>query len=224
VTVDVDRQVVRVAVVEDEHLLADLLGEWVSKQDDLCLAGVFRTADEARRGLRGVAVDVLVVDLGLPDGEGLDVAADVVAGGHGGDRPRGVVILSGDARPDLVAVLPQRLDVAWAYLLKSTNTSRRLRQAIDAVVSGFVMIDPELHRLGERTDAQVASLSDGERQVLAALAAGLSNRAIAERVHLSVKTVERMLTTIYSKLGIDAGDDGVNPRVHAVMRAAGSRT
>lgn len=211
-----------VAVIEDEQLLGDLLGEWVAVQPDLHVVGVFRSVAEARRELRGRSVDVMIVDLNLPDGSGLDLAAEASTGGLGASRPRGVVVLSGDARVELIAELPARLSCSWAYLLKSTNTSRRLRQAIDAVVSGLVMIDPELHRHATPSDPALASLTQGEREVLVALAAGLSNRAIADEVHSSVKTVERILSTVYGKLGIDARDDAVNPRVQAVLRWAGS--
>lgn len=208
---------INVAVLEDEHLLADLLGEWISQQPDLRLVGAFRSLAEARDGLAGRSLDVLVVDIDLPDGSGIDLASVAASGQLGVQRPRGVVILSGLARPDLVADLPQRLDATWAYLLKSTNTTRRLRQAIDAVLSGLVMIDPELHRLSEQTTPRLAGLSTSEREVLNAMAAGHSNRAIADTVHVSVKTVERMLSSIYAKLGIDARDEASNPRVQAVL-------
>lgn len=221
-TVDqVDR--LDVVIVEDEHLLGDLLGDWVASQPDLRLVGVYRTVAEARRELPGRSIDVMVVDLNLPDGNGLDLAAAASNGTLGAGRPRGVVVLSGEARFDLVAELPTRLACSWGYLLKSTNTSRRLRQAIDAVVAGLVMIDPELHRLGGQADVTLATLTDGEREVLAAVAAGMSNRAIADEVHSSVKTVERVLSTIYAKLGIDARDEAVNPRVQAVLRWASVR-
>jgi two-component system response regulator DevR len=210
-------------IVEDEHLLGDLLGEWAAAQPDLHVVGVYRSIAEARRELPGRAVDVMVVDLNLPDGNGLDLAADLSAGRLGAGRPRGVVVLSGEARVDLVAELPTRLSCSWGYLLKSTNTSRRLRQAIDAVVAGLVMIDPELHRHHEPTDPALTALSDSEREILTSLAGGLSNKAIADSVHVSVKTVERMLSTIYAKLGIDARDEAVNPRVQAVLRWANAR-
>lgn len=209
--------IINIAVVEDEHLLADLLGEWISSQPDLHLVGAFRSVREAREGLAGRSLDVMVVDLELPDGSGIDLASDAASGSVGSQKPRGVVILSGLARPDLVAELPQRIDATWAYLLKSTNTTRRLRHAIDAVVSGLVMIDPELHRVGGDGAPGLASLTDAERDVLAAMAAGHSNRAIADTVHVSVKTVERMLSSIYMKLGIDARDEASNPRVQAVL-------
>lgn len=208
--------VVNIAIVEDEYLLADLLGEWVSSQADLHLVGAFRSVAEARDGLVGRSLDVMVVDMELPDGSGVDLAVDA-ASGELGQRPQGVVILSGLARPDLVSELPQRIDATWAYLLKSTNTTRRLRHAIDAVMSGLVMIDPELHRLGDDISPRLTNLTEFERDVLAAMAAGYSNRAIADTVHVSVKTVERVLSSIYSKLGIDARDEASNPRVQAVL-------
>jgi DNA-binding NarL/FixJ family response regulator len=213
-----------VVVIEDEQLLGDLLGEWVVAQPDLHLVGVFRSVAEARRELPGRAVEVMVVDLNLPDGSGLDLAVEASSGRLGAGRPRGVVVLSGEARVDLIADLPSKLSCSWAYLLKSTNTSRRLRQAIDAVVAGMVMIDPELHRHGVPIDPALATLTDTERSVLGALAAGRSNKAIAAEVHVSVKTVERILSTIYSKLGVDARDESVNPRVQAVLRWASAPT
>lgn len=210
----------RVAIVEDEPLLGDLLGSWVEHQPDLELVGVYRSRTDAARELPSRVVDVMVVDLNLPDGDGLELASDVAAGRVGGARPRGIVILSGEARPELVAQLPARLDASWAYLLKSSNTTKRLRQAIDAVMADLVMIDPELRRGKLGSDAHLSMLTDTERQVLEAVAAGRSNRAIADEVHASVKTVERTLTTIYAKLGIDGRDDAVNPRVRAALRFA----
>lgn len=213
-----------IVIVEDEHLLGDLLGEWVDAQSDLRLVGVYRTLTQARRELPGRAVDVMVVDLNLPDGSGLDLAAEASSGQLGAGRPRGVVVLSGEARIDLIAELPDRLQCSWGYLLKSTNTSRRLRQAIDAVVAGLVMIDPELHRHGAPNDPALSALTDSERDVVTALASGLSNKAIADEVHVSVKTVERILSTIYAKLGIDARDESMNPRVQAVLRWAAAHS
>lgn len=208
----------RVAIIEDEPLLGDLLGSWVTHQPDLELVGVYGSRRDAQNAISTRVVDVMVVDLNLPDGDGVDLASDATDGRLGGSRPRGIVILSGEARPELVAQLPTRFDVAWAYLLKSSNTTTRLRQAIDAVMSDLVMIDPELRRGRTGTDAHLAALTVSERQVLELVATGRSNRAIADELHLSVKTVERMLTTIYTKLGIDGRDDGVNPRVKAALR------
>lgn len=208
----------RVAIVEDEPLLGDLLGSWVEHQADLELVGVYRSRHDAASELANRSVDVMVVDLNLPDGDGLELASDLAGGRVGGARPRGIVILSGEARPELVAQLPARIDASWAYLLKSGNTTKRLRQALDAVMADLVMIDPELRRGKLGADAHLADLTDGERHVLEAVAAGKSNRAIGDELHMSVKTVERMLTTIYGKLGIDGRDDGVNPRVRAALR------
>jgi DNA-binding NarL/FixJ family response regulator len=207
-----------VVVIEDEHLLADLLGEWVIAQPDLQLVGVYRSCAEARRELPHHRVDVMVVDLNLPDGDGLTLASEAAQGVLEGSRPRGIVILSGSNRPDLIAELPSALGSAWAYLLKGSNTTHRLRQALDAVASGLVMIDPAIHASADEAHRRFSKLTDSEQAVLALLALGLSNRAIAEEVHFSVKSVERMLTSIYSKLGIDASDDAANPRVQATLQ------
>jgi DNA-binding NarL/FixJ family response regulator len=206
-----------VAVVEDEHLLGDLLGEWIAAQPDLDLVQVCRSVAEARQQLAARHVDVLVVDLQLPDGDGLTLAGDLTHGRVGAVRPRGVVILSGAARPDLITTLPAVLDASWAYLLKGSNTTQRLRQAVDAVASGLVMIDPALHQHPSDARVRFSSLTDMEHQVLAALASGASNRAIANTVHVSVKSVERMLSSIYTKLGLDASDQTTNPRVQAAL-------
>lgn len=210
----------RIAIVEDEPLLGDLLGSWVEHQHDLELVGVYRSRAEAADGLAARSVDVMVVDLNLPDGDGLELAGDLAGGRLGGARPHGIVILSGEARPELIGQLPARIDASWAYLLKSSNTTKRLRQAIDAVMADLVMIDPELRRHRVGADAHLVDLTDSERQVLEAVASGRSNKAIGDELHLSVKTIERMLTTIYGKLGIDGRDDGVNPRVSAALRYA----
>jgi DNA-binding NarL/FixJ family response regulator len=119
------------------------------------------------------------------------------------------------------------------YLVKDrVQDSDRLVDAIQRVVAGETAIDPEVVQqvMFRRREADpLDRLTDGERQVLARMAEGLSNAAIAEQLSYSLKTVEKRITSVAQKLGLPQPDDvtrgDVNVRVLAVLtylRSAGS--
>jgi DNA-binding NarL/FixJ family response regulator len=165
--------------------------------------------------------DVVITDVRMPpsgDDEGIRVALRL----RETDPEIGVVVLSHYADPrygrDLFAAGAE----GRAYLLKDrVSDGRELRAAIEVVARGGTMIDPEIVPLlleseERRHDSPLKDLTPREREVLAAMASGKSNAAIADELVLTKRAVEKHVGAIFLKLGLP-GEDVVSRRVAAVL-------
>ena len=201
---------VRVAVVEDDSLLLGLLVERFSSVDGVELVGSFRSCQEFRRRAEALEIDVLVSDVRLPDGTGLELG--IVAKRT---RPSiAVVLMSAFEVPGLLEQIPADVRSGWAFVAKqSTQALDELLNAIEVARRGGLLLPA-----GATTGLEL--LTSREREVLMRLGHGDSNRAIADALMMSVKTVETMLSVIYQKLGIRSDETGQNQRVLAARVAA----
>jgi two-component system, NarL family, response regulator DevR len=184
---------------------------------DIVVAGEWIDADSARGSAGLVAPDVLIVDLELPDSDGLDLIRDLVDGGF----PAAILAVS--ERDDGPTVLEALRRGAAGYLTKPDGL-RRVASAIRSLAVGERVLDPgveaaalaELGRFARqaREGSEVhASLSPREREILGLLADGLTTRQIGRRLEISPRTVESHVAKVYRKLGASS-------RVQAVSRAA----
>ncbi len=111
--------------------------------------------------------------------------------------------------------------VGVGYLLKNRVTDiDRFLDSVMRIAVGGTVIDPEVVRQLLRSSEQASSLSaltPRENDVLEAMAEGLSNRGIAERLFVSVSSVEKAISAIFDKLGLEAGET-TSRRVAAVLR------
>lgn len=207
--------VIKTVLLEDEDLLRGLLSEWLSSQADLELLESFRSVQAFNAGGNTSVsnANVIIADIVLPDGDGLDAAINAVEANNSG---QGLVIISGRPTSDLFDRLSSRLNGSWAFLLKNSNGLANLRQAISAVQSGLVMVDPNLKTMFTRA-GQNLSLTSQERSVMERVAEGKSNAVIASEIFASEKTVERVLSSIYSKYGLVGTSKIENPRVRATL-------
>ena len=165
--------------------------------------------------------DVVLTDIFMPpfDGaEGIHVAAQLRE-----SHPEiGVVILSQYAEPGFAVELLESGSAGRAYLLKERIGNRdELVAAIQAVASGGSVIDPKIvdALIAERSrvsDSLVGSLTAREREVLAEVATGKSNSAIAESLFLTKRAVEKHINAIFMKLNLRDSDD-VSRRVKATL-------
>ncbi len=163
--------------------------------------------------------DVALIDIRMPPtftDEGITAATTI--------RDRfpdvGVIVLSQHVDADYALTLLRGDPIRTGYLLKDRVTDMSvLANAIRRIGRGETVIDPELvglllHR--PQTKSRLDALTPREREVLALLAEGLTDRAIGERLWLTAKTVETHIRHILSKLGFAAGDQH-NRRVLAVL-------
>jgi DNA-binding NarL/FixJ family response regulator len=204
------------AVVVAAHRTVRGVIEHACREAGVTVVDTAETAAEATEACRSSRPELLVLDLDLPDADGLRVLADL-----DDIRPPSVLVLADRADGDLV-LRALRLG-ARGYLTKAEGL-RDLATTIRRVLSGERVMTPKLERdaigaLGRmarraREGADVeAGLTPRERQVLDLLSEGLTIRQIASRLRISPRTVETHVAKLYRKLG-------VRTRVQAISRAA----
>jgi DNA-binding NarL/FixJ family response regulator len=161
-------------------------------------------ADDLLRKVRGHRPDVAVVDIRMPPNhrdDGLRAACAIRS-----ELPEvAVMLLSQHVNPQFARELLEHGAEGVGYLLKDRVTDiDRFAEAIRQVAARATVLDPEVvgQMVGRRPASALDALTDRDRQVLTELARGASNRAIARRLFLSERGVERHVTAIFDKLGI----------------------
>lgn len=204
----------RIVVVEDENLLRELLVHSLKNIPRMTVINSYPQGSTAVRNFDRDQPDVVLLDINLGKGW---------TGVETGLRMRtlnpdvGVVLLSNYVRPELLISLPESSVQGWSYLLKrSVRDVSTLIRTIEGTVSGLMVLDPELVKMVQsRQSSHLSHLTPRQLQILSLVAQGYTNRAIANELFLSEKSVENHLTTIYSALHIDS----TNPEYHARVKA-----
>jgi DNA-binding NarL/FixJ family response regulator len=215
----------RVVIADDSTLLREGLARLLS-ETGVEVAATVGDASELESFLDAHEVDVAIVDIRMPPTythEGAEAAVRVRA-----TYPLlGILLLSQAVETRYAAQLLERDASRFGYLLKDRVVDvATLCRALDTIVAGGTVLDPDIvrsmmHAHGRRDPLH--ALSERERSVLALMAEGRSNKAIAERLVVAVKTVESHIANIFSKLGLeDAPDD--HRRVLAVLTALQGQT
>jgi DNA-binding NarL/FixJ family response regulator len=205
--------VTKIVIVEDEPLFRDLLRRTLSAEPELEVVGVARDGEEAISVSTETNPDVILTDIELPGKlDGIEAALRIKS-----ERPRtGIVILSIHNERRYVTALPVEEMSGWAYLLKRTVPDiATVVRAIEASRSGMLMLDPAIVKnLSPRQGTSLAKLTARQKEVLELMAQGYSNAAIAERLHLSLRSVETYINNIYQ--GLDLSEE---PDIHARVKA-----
>jgi DNA-binding NarL/FixJ family response regulator len=164
--------------------------------------GEAATAEEALGRIHALDPDVAVLDVRLPDGDGVTVCREV----RSRDPRTACLMLTSFA--DDEALFNAIMAGAAGYVLKQIRGSD-LVDAIRKVASGQSLLDSavtarvlERLRQGPAVDERLAHLTDQEMRVLELMAEGLTNRAIGERLHLAEKTVKNYVTSVLAKMGM----------------------
>lgn len=131
----------------------------------------------------------------------------------------GIVLLSNQGSPRLLASLPQDSMGGWSYLLKqSVRDISSLHRAIEGAASGLMVLDPSLvANRKARTGGAIDRLTPRQREVMGLVAQGYTNAAIAEKLVVATKTVEKQLNLLYQELAVDRNTSNLHPRVKAVL-------
>ena len=193
----------RVFLVDDHEVVRNGLRAMLEADGDIEVVGEAGSAAEATA--RGVALgpDVAVLDIRLPDGDGIEVCRELRS------RLPDVQCLMLTSFADDEALFAAIMAGASGYVLKQIRGSD-LVDAVRRVGRGESLIDPAMTkrvfdrlRDGPVRDERLDRLSDQERRVLDLVAEGLTNRQIADRLYLAEKTVKNYVSSMLSKLGMD---------------------
>jgi two-component system NarL family response regulator len=186
---------VRIAIAEDQRLMRELLAQVLGREADFEVVAQAASGQEAIALVRFAAPDVLVLDVGLPDMSGVEVARAL----HKEHAKLAIVTLSMHEEPYFVQQMIQA--GADGYVVKSAALAE-LVQAIRAVREGRMYLSPAITRHAIGKAAGPARLSEREEQVLALIANGYQSPAIAAKLAISVGTVEAHRRNIMTKLGL----------------------
>jgi DNA-binding NarL/FixJ family response regulator len=210
----------RVVIADDSALLREGLARLLAESG----VEVCETVADAAALIAAVdrhQPDVAIVDIRMPPTYTHEGAVAAIA-----LRERlpalGVLLLSQAVETHFASQLLKRHAARFGYLLKDRVVDvETLMGALRTIAAGGTALDPEIVRHLMRTDSAtnpLASLTDRERDVLALMAEGRSNSAIAARLTLSPKTIESHIANIFSKLGLHGTQDD-HRRVLAVLTA-----
>ncbi len=192
----------RVFLLDDHEVVRRGLKELIEAEDDLDVVGEASTAGMALAGIAEHNPDVAVLDVRLPDGNGVEVCREVRAR----DPRIGCLMLTSFS--DDEALFDAIMAGAAGYLLKDVR-GQDVVDAIRRVAAGDSLLDPTLTgkvlerlRRGDEEDPRLKSLTEQERRILSLIAEGLTNRQIADQLHLAEKTVKNYVSNLLAKLGM----------------------
>jgi DNA-binding NarL/FixJ family response regulator len=193
---------ITVFLLDDHEVVRRGLRDLVEAEGDIEVVGEAGLASEAVGRIHAVDPDVAVLDVRLPDGNGVEVCREVR------DRHPRTACLMLTSFTDDEALFEAIMAGAAGFVLKQIK-GNDLVEAIRKVAQGQSLLDPavtarvlERLRRGPPEDDRIAPLTEQERRVLELLAEGLTNRQIGERLGLAEKTVKNYVTSVLSKMGM----------------------
>ena len=204
----------RVLLVDDHPLFLDGVRAAIESTDGFEVVGEAHSCAEAVERARELAPDVVLMDLNLPDGSGIDATRDLLAA-HPDVR---VLVITMSAEDD--AVVAAMRNGARGFVVKGAGRADLLH-AVSTVAAGGAVFSPTVaERLGGFFSGLAAQpgrelfpqLSEREREVLDLVARGYDNRRIAQALFLSDKTVRNYVSSIFTKHDVDT-------RAAAIVRA-----
>lgn len=191
---------IRVLVVDDHAVVRRGLSDLLGASDGIEVVGALDGGREAATTVARLAPDIVLMDLSMPDLDGIDATRAVLAA-----RPdtKVLVLTSFSENARILAALEAG---AIGYLLKDTEPDHITKAVRDAAAGG-VPLSPQAARAllpSNRGNAATGAdaLTPREREVLALVALGLPNKTIARRLSISEKTVKAHLTRVFTVLGV----------------------
>lgn len=195
---------IRLLIVDDHEVVREGLRSLLTRRKGLEVVGEAGSAATAVEEAKRSVPDVVIMDVRLPDGSGIEACREIRA-----DRPETRVIML-TSYPDEEAVFASIVAGASGYLLKEVR-AQALIEGIETVARGASLLDPgvtekvleRIRKMGMgAADKQLSQLSEKEQRILALIAEGRTNKEIAKIVCLSDKTVKNYVSSILSKLNL----------------------
>ena len=195
------RVTIRVFLLDDHEVVRRGLRELLEAEGDIEVVGEAGTAEEALGRIPPTKPDVAVLDVRLPDGDGVEVCRTIRSA-----HPE-IACLMLTSFADDEALMSAIMAGAAGYVLKQVRGSD-LVDGVRRVGRGESLLDPAVtHRLFDRLRTQPAedelsALTEQERRILDLISEGLTNRQIGERMFLAEKTVKNYVSNLLAKLGM----------------------
>jgi DNA-binding NarL/FixJ family response regulator len=213
----------KVFLLDDHEVVRAGIRGLLEADGNIEVVGEAGTAEEAIRRVPALRPDVAVLDVRLPDGDGVEVCRELRS------RMPELRCLMLTSFADDDALFAAIMGGASGYMLKQIRGTD-LVSAITRIGQGESLIDPALTkrvldrlRSGPQQDQRLARLSDQERRILDLLAEGLTNRQIAERLFLAEKTVKNYVSNLLTKLGMSRRTEAAAFAARISEREAGRR-
>jgi DNA-binding NarL/FixJ family response regulator len=189
-------------VLDEHELVRRGVRSLLEDDQDLEVVGEAATAAEARVRVPVVRPDVAVVDVRLPDGDGVELCRELRAA-----DPELICLLMTSASPEDALYDAVRAGAA-GYVSKHVNGCQLLAAVRTVACGGSLLARvtfEQLERLRHqaRSEDPLAVLTQQERRILVLIAEGRTNREIGQHLHLSVKTVKNYVTSVLAKLGME---------------------
>lgn len=197
---------IRILIADDHEVVRIGLAALLDAQAGFAVVAQAASGDEAVRLARSHRPDVVVMDIRMPDGSGIDACRAIT------DELAGTPVVMLTSHADSVSLFDAIDAGASGYVLKRVGSSE-LVDAVRTVAGGGSLLDPAvtrsvLDRLRNASRLEeagaFADLTDQERRVLAHLADGASNREVAERMGLAEKTARNYVSSILAKLTLES--------------------
>lgn len=194
---------IRVLIVDDHEVVREGLRALLKRRPQLTVVGEADSVASAIAEARRNEPDVVVMDVRLPDGSGVEACREIRA-----LRPETKVLMLTSYADD-EAVFSSIMAGATGYLLKQTR-GQTLTEAIERAMRGESLLDPavtqrvleRVRTAGSSRDDELSLLSEQEQKILDLIAEGKTNKEIAQEVFLSDKTVKNYVSSILSKLNL----------------------
>jgi DNA-binding NarL/FixJ family response regulator len=194
---------IRVFLLDDHEIVRRGVQELLEAEEDIEVVGEASTAAEALARVPALRPDVAVLDVRLPDGDGVTVCRELRS------QLPAMACLMLTSFADDEALFDAILAGAAGYVLKQIRGSD-LTGAVRAVAAGQSLLDPRatakvmerLRSQASRTDP-LEGLTERERDILVLIGEGLTNRQIGDRLHLAEKTVKNYVSNLLAKLGME---------------------
>jgi two-component system nitrate/nitrite response regulator NarP len=186
-------------LIADDHPMIRSAIETLLRDTPFEIVGIAATGDEALSGVADLAPDLLLLDLQMPEGSGMDVLRAL---SEGGSRPRIVLLTAAIEDSALMEARALKVD---AMVLKNSDPAFLL-QALESAARGQSWIDPELReritRLTQGAGPGRAPLAPRERELVKCIRKGMRNREIAKQLGVTEGTVKVYLHRVFEKLGV----------------------
>ncbi len=193
---------IRIVLIDDHEVVRAGIKAMIDAQDDMEVVGEAGTAEDGVRRVGYDEPDVVVLDVRLPDGSGVESCRDIRT------RFPDVKVLMLTSFADEEALLAAILAGASGYVLKRVKGTD-LVSDIRRVGAGESLLDPEMTeklferlRSGPKSDPLLARLSDQEREIVSHIAEGKTNKQIADDMFLAEKTVKNYVSNLLAKMGM----------------------